>query len=69
MKRRKQRKSLEMALSPPCHGGPNIEFFKSPESMRGFEIVQEWLHYFCKKVSIRPSLGPSIRRYLGRYIE
>lgn len=38
---------------PPYHGGPNIEFFTSPESMQGFEVIQQWLKYFCRTVSIR----------------
>lgn len=41
-----------MALSPPFRGGPNIEFFESPESIMGFEKVLQWLNYFCKKVSM-----------------
>lgn len=40
-------------LGPKKDGGPNVEFFQSPESMQGFEQVRQWLQKNCKKVSIR----------------
>lgn len=40
-------------LGPKKDGGPNTEFFQSPESMQGFEQVRQWLQKNCKKVSIR----------------
>lgn len=40
------------SLGPKKDGGPNIDFFQSPESMQGFEIVRQWLQKNCKKVSL-----------------
>lgn len=40
-------------LGPKKDGGPNVEFFQSPESMQGFDQVRQWLQKNCKKVSIR----------------
>lgn len=40
-------------LGPKKDGGPNVEFFQSPEIMQGFEQVRQWLQKNCKKVSIR----------------
>lgn len=41
------------ALQAPSRGNTtNMEYFKSPESMQGFEQVRQWLEFFCKKVSI-----------------
>lgn len=42
-----------IALGPKKDGGPNIEFFQSPESMQGFETIRLWLQKNCKKVSLR----------------
>lgn len=39
------------SLGPKKDGGPNIEFFQSPESMQGFETIRLWLQKNCKKVS------------------
>lgn len=41
-----------VSLGPKKDGGPNIDFFQSPESMQGFEIVRQWLQKNCKKVSL-----------------
>lgn len=40
-----------VSLGPKKDGGPNIEFFQSPETMQGFEIIRQWLQKNCKKVS------------------
>lgn len=40
-------------LVPKKDGGPNVEFFQSPESIQGFEQIRQWLHKTNKKVSIR----------------
>lgn len=42
-----------VSLGPKKDGGPNVEFFQSPESMQGFEIIRQWLQKNCKKVSLR----------------
>lgn len=39
-------------LGPKKDGGPNVEFFQSPEIMQGFEQVRQWLQKNCKRVSI-----------------
>lgn len=39
-------------LGPKKDGGPNVEFFQSPESMQGFEAVRQWLQRNCKKVCV-----------------
>lgn len=40
-----------VSLGPKKDGGPNVEFFQSPESMQGFETIRQWLQKNCKKVS------------------
>lgn len=40
-----------VSLGPKKDGGPNIEFFQSPETMQGFEVVRQWLQKNCKKVT------------------
>lgn len=40
-------------LGPKKDGGPNVEFFQSPESMQGFETVRQWLQKNCKKVCVQ----------------
>lgn len=37
-------------LGPKKDGGPNVEFFQSPESMQGFAVVKKWLESNCRKV-------------------
>ncbi|XP_032522176.2 SWI/SNF complex subunit SMARCC1 isoform X2 [Danaus plexippus] len=37
------------ALSPKKDGGPNIEFFQSPESLAQFDQIRVWLQKNCKK--------------------
>lgn len=41
-----------VSLGPKKDGGPNVEFFQSPESMQGFEKIRQWLQKNCKKVSV-----------------
>lgn len=38
------------SLGPKKDGGPNADFFQSPESLQGFEAVRQWLQRNCKKV-------------------
>lgn len=37
-------------LGPKTDGGPNIEFFRSPEILQEFDKVRKWLQKNCKKV-------------------
>ena len=37
-------------LGPKKDGGPNLEYFQSPETLQGFETVRLWLAKTCKKV-------------------
>lgn len=47
-----------VSLGPKKDGGPNAEFFQSPESMQGFEAIRQWLQKNCKKVSVgRPFMS------------
>lgn len=41
-----------VSLGPKKDGGPNIDFFQSPESMQGFETIRLWLQKNCKKVCV-----------------
>lgn len=41
-----------MAQSPPNNGGSNTEFFRSDESMQGFEKIIRWLEYFCSEATV-----------------
>lgn len=51
-------------LGPKKDGGPNAEFFQSPEMMQGFEQVRQWLQKNCKKVSIfRGGLAAILRAH------
>lgn len=34
-------------------GKPKIEYFESPETMKGFENVKQWLQENCKEVNIK----------------
>ncbi|XP_055634606.1 SWI/SNF complex subunit SMARCC1 isoform X2 [Toxorhynchites rutilus septentrionalis] len=38
-----------VSLGPKKDGGPNAEFFTSPESLQGFETVRQWLQKNLKK--------------------
>lgn len=38
-------------LSPKKDGGPNVEFFQSPETLTQFDQIRVWLQKNCKKVS------------------
>lgn len=39
-------------IGPKKDGGPNVEFFQSPESLTQFDQIRVWLQKNCKKVSI-----------------
>lgn len=39
-------------LGPKKDGGPNVEFFQSPESLQGFEKVKNWLQKNIKQVCV-----------------
>lgn len=39
-----------MNLGPKKDGSPNIDFFQSPETLQGFEVVRSWLQKHHKKV-------------------
>lgn len=41
-----------VSMGPKKDGGPNAEFFQSPESMQGFEAIRQWLQKNCKKVNL-----------------
>lgn len=49
-------------LGPKKDGGPNTEFFQSPESMQGFETVRQWLQKNCKKVSVLGGLAAILHK-------
>lgn len=39
-------------IGPKKDGGPNVEYFQSPESLSQFDQIRVWLQKNCKKVSI-----------------
>lgn len=39
-------------LGPKKDGGPNVEFFQSPESLQGFEKVKNYLQKNIKQVCV-----------------
>lgn len=39
-------------LGPKRDGGPNVEFFQSPESLQGFEKVKNYLQKNVKQVCV-----------------
>lgn len=38
-------------LGPKKDGGPNVDFFQSPESLAQFDQIRVWLQKNCKKVN------------------
>lgn len=38
-------------IGPKKDGGPNIDFFQSPDSLAQFDQIRVWLQKNCKKVS------------------
>ncbi|KAG4076152.1 hypothetical protein HA402_011498 [Bradysia odoriphaga] len=54
-----------VSLGPKKDGGPNKEFFESPESMQGFEQIRLWLTKNCKKYI---QTDPPTKDYLSKLI-
>lgn len=46
-------------IGPKKDGGPNIEFFQSPESLTQFDQIRVWLQKNCKKVMKRTNSIPN----------
>ncbi|XP_031624506.1 SWI/SNF complex subunit SMARCC2 isoform X2 [Contarinia nasturtii] len=57
-------------LGPKKDGGPNADYFQSPESMQGFEQVRQWLTKNCKKyVQSDPPTKESLSQLLISFIQ
>ncbi|KAI9579393.1 hypothetical protein GQX74_004865, partial [Glossina fuscipes] len=57
-------------LGPKEDGGPNVEFFNSPESLQGFETIRLWLQKNCKKqLASEPITKESLAQLLIQFLQ
>uniref|UniRef100_A0A1A9ZNX2 SWI/SNF complex subunit SMARCC2 n=1 Tax=Glossina pallidipes TaxID=7398 RepID=A0A1A9ZNX2_GLOPL len=57
-------------LGPKEDGGPNVEFFNSPESLQGFETIRLWLQKNCKKqLASEPISKESLAQLLIQFLQ
>ncbi|XP_067645841.1 SWI/SNF complex subunit SMARCC2 isoform X2 [Eurosta solidaginis] len=59
-------------LGPKKDGGPNVEFFQSPESLQGFETIRQWLQKNCKKYlanNTEPITKESLAQLLIQFLQ
>ncbi|XP_058824076.1 SWI/SNF complex subunit SMARCC1 isoform X2 [Topomyia yanbarensis] len=59
-----------VSLGPKKDGGPNAEFFTSPESLQGFETVRQWLQKNCKKyIAQDPPTKESLAHLIVQFVQ
>uniref|UniRef100_A0A1Q3EY50 Putative chromatin remodeling factor subunit n=1 Tax=Culex tarsalis TaxID=7177 RepID=A0A1Q3EY50_CULTA len=59
-----------VTLGPKKDGGPNIEFFNSPESLQGFETVRQWLQKnFKKYLAPDPPTKESLAQLIVQFVQ
>lgn len=59
-----------VTLGPKKDGGPNVEFFNSPESLQGFETVRQWLQKnFKKYLAPDPPTKESLAQLIVQFVQ